>query len=166
MLRFIHLQDPLPPAFWHISIHPMLRFIKKVQKERNLQRNFNTSHVTVYQRRITKTPAKYSISIHPMLRFISNYKSISSFHLPISIHPMLRFIVLLERQTGITTEYFNTSHVTVYLLTQTRTRKAKSISIHPMLRFIIVHKQETQPLIAISIHPMLRFIKLVLSVTL
>ena len=50
MLRFIHLQDPLPPAFWHISIHPMLRFIVTYPEVGGkYMYDFNTSHVTVYQ---------------------------------------------------------------------------------------------------------------------
>ena len=97
-----------------ISIHPMLRFIKyrylfllptywfqyipcyglsitmKWKNGRLL--NFNTSHVTVYLRRIIGIEVRKRISIHPMLRFI--------------------YIFIF---TDFFRQHFNTSHVTVYL---------------------------------------------------
>ena len=100
----------------HISIHPMLRFIKRNSME---------------------TPSTASISIHPMLRFIdilrtymkeyiefqyipcyglSSARQMERYFSKISIHPMLRFISIGVLNINLASLYFNTSHVTVYHL--------------------------------------------------
>ena len=77
------------------------------------EKNFNTSHVTVYQV-IKGIDYHYiKISIHPMLRFIGSGCWNLCIGLYISIHPMLRFIAR-RGHCPIYVLNFNTSHVTVY----------------------------------------------------
>mgnify|MGYP006918913467 CR=1 FL=1 len=97
-----------------ISIHPMLRFIYRLNVNESVETDFNTSHVTVYPAALIGKTGFDSISIHPMLRFIVITIFRKTTPARISIHPMLRFIQ--------------------YLCTRKRIRT--QISIHPMLRFI------------------------------
>ena len=114
----------------------MLRFIclPALAYGRNL--NFNTSHVTVYQKKWRYWMQALCISIHPMLRFIMTVGSDGK--------PVLK--------------HFNTSHVTVYRTERVRRNRFFLISIHPMLRFIPHFFTIDTFLSNISIHPMLRFI--------
>ena len=71
MLRFIIRSRSSFFISLIISIHPMLRFILKGQLQSfNELNDFNTSHVTVYQRPNCTGAKRRRISIHPMLRFI------------------------------------------------------------------------------------------------
>ena len=76
----------------HISIHPMLRFIRMRCLFLSNKCYFNTSHVTVYPQILTAHITRSTISIHPMLRFIGCWKIRRTYESKISIHPMLRFI--------------------------------------------------------------------------
>ena len=100
----------------HISIHPMLRFIKRNSME---------------------TPSTASISIHPMLRFILKFKAMQNVFHTISIHPMLRFIDILRTYMK---EYIEFQYIPCYGLSSARQmeRYFSKISIHPMLRFISI----------------------------
>ena len=118
--------------------------------------NFNTSHVTVY--RICKSFCFYGsgISIHLMLLFICHYLyrgnraikfqyiscyclsfsvAIYTADLRISIHLMLLFITVRSLRI-FSHSYFNTSHVTVYLVQFVPNITPFTISIHLMLLFI------------------------------
>ena len=158
MLRFINQATPTQlssATFQYISCYGLScnqvdSFIAEY--------HFNTSHVTVYLLTFCALFGRIPISIHLMLRFIRMYimswKRISkiSIHLmlrfipifplhrpypyQISIHLMLRFIGWCSgRFSGWL--YFNTSHVTVYLLTFCALFGRIPISIHLMLRFIV-----------------------------
>ena len=98
-----------------------------------------------------------TISIHLMLRFIPHLRSSMQILMMISIHLMLRFIASKGALDNPINEFqyiscyglsfrnqieggeknnFNTSHVTVYLLSLRPTAIRSTISIHLMLRFI------------------------------
>ena len=77
------------------------------------QKDFNTSHVTVYHTFCTRYKYIYSISIHPMLRFIlfgtARTQKFSYFNTShVTVYRSLS-VSCHER-----CDYFNTSHVTVY----------------------------------------------------
>ena len=95
MLRFIIWECIIKITLLGISIHPMLRFITPI------------SHIYINI---------ILISIHPMLRFISLRRTHPELSNQISIHPMLRFISNSRLGMDLTKNYFNTSHVTVYLI--------------------------------------------------
>ena len=78
----------------HISIHPMLRFIKRNSME---------------------TPSTASISIHPMLRFIDILRTYMKEYIEFQYIPCygLSLGISIVNQDG---SNFNTSHVTVYHL--------------------------------------------------
>ena len=121
----------------YISIHPMLKFIPKNICRELMWLNFNTSHVKVYlvisifmycKRQISIHPMlKFicygpgswcnfaKISIHPMLKFIARWSYSDIFSRRISIHPMLKFILTFSLFPSRKINYFNTSHVKVYL---------------------------------------------------
>ena len=121
----------------------MLLFIFIREEYLTEEANFNTSHVTVYQKDWTAKVADSTISIHLMLLFIeedhnkiTGAKRISihlmllfiSIHLfifrrtiRISIHLMLLFI-LKSKTLFRSQSHFNTSHVTVYLRGNDRKR--------------------------------------------
>ena len=114
----------------------MLLFIFIREEYLTEEANFNTSHVTVYQKDWTAKVADSTISIHLMLLFIEeDHNKITgakriSIHLmllfiavksfqqrsdaKISIHLMLLFILSVAFR-GCMVADFNTSHVTVYL---------------------------------------------------
>ena len=120
--------------------------------------NFNTSHVTVYQRRGPYYDPPYGISIHLMLLFIN--KAIQSLHTVYkfqyiscycfslsdcccttqrTIFQYISCYCLSCQQRGINMQhaYFNTSHVTVYRNLQFNSKQYSCISIHLMLLFIL-----------------------------
>ena len=103
--------------------------------ERQYQRDFNTSHVTVYLLQPFSDPKIKHISIHPMLLFIGKWPQDLVLQMLISIHPMLLFI---QRADYNVCPYFdfNTSHVTVYHRPFSAIPQNLQISIHPMLLFI------------------------------
>ena len=97
--------------------------------------NFNTSHVTVYQRLKSWMKSIHLISIHLMLLFITKWEQCTLCRLNISIHLMLLFIHYTVHSPNHLHEFqyiscyclshlsfldaislcnFNTSHVTVY----------------------------------------------------
>ena len=94
MLQFIDTFCTRYKYIYSISIHLMLRFIHKVATYIVKYMNFNTSHVTVYQRDSKRKTHRESISIHLMLRFIYESLCRISKEKPISIHLMLRFIAI------------------------------------------------------------------------
>ena len=119
-----------------ISIHPMLRFIRSGRRatraaalfqyipcyglsNRSVKRiqiipYFNTSHVTVYQKKLhgnTFHRVNFNTSHVTVYRYFADiYERVYR----ISIHPMLRFIISATDGT-LFFKNFNTSHVTVYL---------------------------------------------------
>ena len=101
-----------------------------------VDRNFNTSHVTVYPRPHTTVLRYTVISIHLMLLFITARHNIYEQPHIISIHLMLLFINLNRWENNVF-DYFNTSHVTVYLDAGTSNSVPCVISIHLMLLFIL-----------------------------
>ena len=101
-----------------------------------VDRNFNTSHVTVYPRPHTTVLRYTVISIHLMLLFITARHNIYEQPHIISIHLMLLFINLNRWENNVF-DYFNTSHVTVYLLADSFVISINHISIHLMLLFIM-----------------------------
>ena len=80
-------------GFWHVSIHPMLKFI-------------------VRDNWLSKV--NYGVSIHPMLKFINNAAFLLSVSALVSIHPMLKFIYCEHFSLKLLNTCFNTSHVKVY----------------------------------------------------
>ena len=162
-----------------ISIHLMLRFnlyprvswAKQVDISIHLMLRFN-KFVFIADSDCS------SISIHLMLRFNIPFKKMEGFFYGISIHLMLRFnnykmLVLFGRQRfqyilcyGSTMEgfffmldenYFNTSYVTVQLVSFARRKQLAEISIHLMLRFNVLKPRDSDRMEGISIHLMLRF---------
>ena len=91
----------------------MLLFIFIREEYLTEEANFNTSHVTVYQKDWTAKVADSTISIHLMLLFIEEDHNKITGAKRISIHLMLLFIDLSCRRI-LALIHFNTSHVTVY----------------------------------------------------
>ena len=93
----------------------MLLFIFIREEYLTEEANFNTSHVTVYKKDWTAKVADSTISIHLMLLFIEEDHNKITGAKRISIHLMLLFI---DKHVfvGLELRYFNTSHVTVYLV--------------------------------------------------
>ena len=91
----------------------MLLFIFIREEYLTEEANFNTSHVTVYQKDWTAKVADSTISIHLMLLFISMSCRIA-IRLPYfnTSHVTVYHIVDVVLYTR--NFYFNTSHVTVY----------------------------------------------------
>ena len=93
----------------------MLLFIFIREEYLTEEANFNTSHVTVYQKDWTAKVADSTISIHLMLLFIDisdiTKMKANAFQY-ISCYCLSKEI----RQQPDIKLYFNTSHVTVYLL--------------------------------------------------
>ena len=98
-------------SFQYISCYCLSRVEKYLEV---LKQNFNTSHVTVYQKCVPISYVSRQISIHLMLLFIRPYRCCYNRVSEISIHLMLLFIL-----SGLTF---------LYLLF--------NISIHLMLLFI------------------------------
>ena len=94
MLRFISPFSSVCGMNTLISIHPMLRFIMLWLMQSQSQRNFNTSHVTVYRKQIH---GKSEIEI-----------DFNTSH--VTVYP-LKCLSLFCLNWN-----FNTSHVTVYLM--------------------------------------------------
>ena len=118
--------------------------------------NFNTSHVTVYQR--------VQLRSNPVHEFqyiscycLSHCQTYNNYTKHISIHLMLLFIISLINRR-IIFWYFNTSHVTVYRKQQRSTGRFYLISIHLMLLFICTIWPPPMYIAVISIHLMLLFI--------
>ena len=94
-----------------------------------------------------------------MLLFIIKSRRIKDTDNYISIHLMLLFIRLaVGSHKGY--YYFNTSHVTVYLLWKMVEKYLLIISIHLMLLFIATRASLEEQAQTISIHLMLLFIDL------
>ena len=64
------MSDSLTALLGYISIHLMLLFIDVSEELKTVECNFNTSHVTVYQKRTHMVLRDTYISIHLMLLFI------------------------------------------------------------------------------------------------
>ena len=75
-----------------LLIHLMLKFILIHSEAANDCRNFNTSHVKVYQKKLQTKLNCFIVSIHPMLKFIRPWRRCGSMVVWVSIHPMLNFI--------------------------------------------------------------------------
>ena len=135
MLRFIHKPMEKRNNAKLISIHLMLRFIflppgSKSGKEKfqyiscyGLSRchiiytaiifNFNTSHVTVYQKAdLERRRDGFYFNTSHVTVYLSSYVFVC-LRIVISIHLMLRFISF-DPAVKSCLNYFNTSHVTVY----------------------------------------------------
>ena len=99
-------------------------------------RYFNTSHVTVYRIFRWGIWSAAAISIHLMLRFIGE-----EYKLPENIKEFQYIscygLSCNQVDSFIAEYHFNTSHVTVYLLTFCALFGRIPISIHLMLRFIV-----------------------------
>ena len=91
----------------------MLLFIFIREEYLTEEANFNTSHVTVYQKDWTAKVADSTISIHLMLLFIEEDHNKITGAKRISIHLMLLFIII-AKSFLYSLLHFNTSHVTVY----------------------------------------------------
>ena len=102
-------------SIFQISIHLMLLFIGMTHKYIVWSTNFNTSHVTVYREGRINNRTVNNISIHLMLLFIFTRPTNQHLFFFISIHLMLLFIFSLWLWWYHLYD-FNTSHVTVYLL--------------------------------------------------
>ena len=157
MLRFIfshfaHSSEEY--LFQYISCYG-LSFPKSNRRRR--KNNFNTSHVTVYQKSSISSTIRKTISIHLMLRFIPRRRQYKKAKWEISIHLMLRFI-RLKKPIWVIIGDFNTSHVTVYPSIHRYIICHDRISIHLMLRFIKTWVWGYIGGAVISIHLMLRFI--------
>ena len=158
MLLFIQLPSTLSDSSSVISIHLMLLFIADHKDSAIDFSNFNTSHVTVYPNIETEETDIWKF------QYISCYClsvqwRIGRIKFRISIHLMLLFI-LSERNQLQPQHYFNTSHVTVYQESRTRSKKSSRISIHLMLLFIVTLLSGSSNTAIISIHLMLLFIVL------
>ena len=113
----VYLYPAIPGNFViQISIHLMLLFISLACYRCFLCQDFNTSHVTVYQFSQIRLIFVCLISIHLMLLFIRTSEQQQDTE-RISIHLMLLFIICPSRRACICAN-FNTSHVTVYLLSK------------------------------------------------
>ena len=138
MLLFIEM-NPCPSVriaiFQYISCYCLSRALPNKWRQRW---NFNTSHVTVYQK------VKLVMYVYTEFQYISCY-CLSYPNAP---------------ATG-ATYYFNTSHVTVYPIIQPVFWYHFLISIHLMLLFIILSNTVYHILSIISIHLMLLFIKMI-----
>ena len=135
----------------------MLLFIFIREEYLTEEANFNTSHVTVYQKDWTAKVADSTISIHLMLLFISMSCRIA-IRLPYfnTSHVTVYHIVDVVLYTR--NFYFNTSHVTVY--------QYNCVSVHSITKFQYIScycLSFSRPLslfvTAISIHLMLLFIE-------
>ena len=113
----------------------MLLFIFIREEYLTEEANFNTSHVTVYQKDWTAKVADSTISIHLMLLSIEEDHNKITGAKRISIHLMLLFIKMCTHQLCIQAN-FNTSHVTVYRPYRHCYNRVSEISIHLMLLFI------------------------------
>ena len=113
----------------------MLLFIFIREEYLTEEANFNTSHVTVYQKDWTAKVADSTISIHLMLLFIF---SLCCFINSIKIFQYISCYCLsyLSFLDAISLYNFNTSHVTVYLEEWSEKGDYIQISIHLMLLFI------------------------------
>ena len=94
MLLFIRVVQAKKAWYNYISIHLMLLFIFIREEYLTEEANFNTSHVTVYQKDWTAKVADSTISIHLMLLFIEEDHNKITGAKRISIHLMLLFIVM------------------------------------------------------------------------
>ena len=115
MLRFIRLSGWITQVDRHFNTSHVTVY-RTLSKRYSLHRsNFNTSHVTVYLHRI-----------HTKKCLLCNFNTshVTVYHYSveicqagrkISIHPMLRFIADLPTFKE-SSKHFNTSHVTVYLM--------------------------------------------------
>ena len=83
-LETLHLQE--------VSIHLMLLFINYSLSAVNVPERFNTSHVTLYLKRLCRLATISNVSIHLMLLFISPITANASDTAVVSIHLMLLFI--------------------------------------------------------------------------
>ena len=135
----------------HVTVYQLRAVL-----ERHKKNHFNTSHVTVYPLSCVKWNNVPSFQYIPCYCLSQLFPHIQA-RLFISIHPMLLFIgkYLFERDGK---RYFNTSHVTVYPGFKPFGYKVFIISIHPMLLFIKRAKNTCCYPMRISIHPMLLFI--------
>ena len=70
MLLFIGINSTFETKKSYISIHLMLLFIEYYDSNGDINKNFNTSHVTVYRIRTVWVWKHNGISIHLMLLFI------------------------------------------------------------------------------------------------
>ena len=113
MLLFIgeYLDDPVPVMeFQYISCYCLSI---SIQRNSHSFSNFNTSHVTVYQRWNKRQDVFCFISIHLMLLFITMQADTGGHHAVfqyISCYCLSNGLVFRENLF----RYFNTSHVTVY----------------------------------------------------
>ena len=116
----------------HVTVYPRLLALK-----RNQNSDFNTSHVTVYlvvvDNNLPKSRKFQYISCYGLSR--DNEWILGRYHVfqYISCYGLSLRICSI---TGIC-RHFNTSHVTVYLISSRHLLKYASISIHLMLRFIL-----------------------------
>ena len=118
-----------------ISIHPMLLFIILKSGEDIILLNFNTSHVTVYQRTNNVKPGyNYDFNTSHVTVYPRPSLKSDTFFI-ISIHPMLLFITFV-RQYLIARSTFQ--YIPCYCLSTAGKRPSiyAGISIHPMLLFI------------------------------
>ena len=142
-----------------ISIHPMLRFIKKSDDIGCKPCVFQ--YIPCYG--LSKEYAKSEKQINAF-QYIPCYglsqtgfakdrskDDFNTSHVTV-YHPTEKGVICVNR-------YFNTSHVTVYPRKSKEFTRNRSISIHPMLRFIAKGAAVHRPRRIISIHPMLRFIR-------
>ena len=114
MLLFIIIPASFAPRFVNFNTSHVTVYHKGTQLRKEQTKNFNTSHVTVYRR--------HTGNDHPVSEFqyISCYcLSVLKYRIrpveKISIHLMLLFILHTIKQEY-QSQYFNTSHVTVYPL--------------------------------------------------
>ena len=114
----------------------MLLFIFIREEYLTEEANFNTSHVTVYQKDWTAKVADSTISIHLMLLFIEEDHNKITGAKRISIHLMLLFIVL---PSVLPLLFALFQYISCYCLSSLIYLHLKhlSISIHLMLLFII-----------------------------
>ena len=113
----------------------MLLFIDLVNEYITAVCSFNTSHVTLYLGGINRSlnrPMFQYISCYSLSRHTDNQRGIRKH---VSIHLMLLFISK-KHDVEITVKGFNTSHVTLYQLSQSYCTHSSSVSIHLMLLFI------------------------------
>ena len=123
-----------------VSIHLMLLFIFLPEFLLwSCLLSFNTSHVTLYlyQSFCLGELWTFFVSIHLMLLFIV-FSLLKILHIKqfqyISCYSLSISVILPEEMD----KRFNTSHVTLYLLTLTKWIYAAKVSIHLMLLFISV----------------------------
>ena len=97
--------------------------------------SFNTSHVTLYRGRKTQISNNTDVSIHLMLLFIAvlkeDFEQYFAFQY-ISCYSLSGFV----QYPIFNCNSFNTSHVTLYLISRRKSLQSSSVSIHLMLLFI------------------------------